>query len=494
MNNIKDFIDAQNKHISKGEIDNELSKPIPLDENGRKPMRFPVESLGQELFDFTMKVEELTQAPITMCAQSVLAAVGLAVQPYANVHVGSRRFPCSTFFLTIGVSGERKSSVDRIVSEPIREYERKLDDRHDIELKQYEAEKERYTCANKKDKQFMVNPTKPLDAIMLVQEPTYEGLIRLYETGQPSMGLFSDEGGRFISGHGMNTDNKIKTLAGLCELWDGNPISRVRAGEGAKKLWGRRLSFHLMMQPHIANSVLSDSAIIDQGFLWRCLIAYPESNIGNREYKDENIFITSEYQAYYKRMANILHTPLPLYPNKQNELNCPTLILDDRAKELMIDFYKEVEGQQVEKGLYKEISGFASKAVEHASRLAAVLSLYENINSKIIDHYKMWDGIKIVKFYLYEMNRLFNDKVDIFKMSDKEQKTLAKKLLNWIGTYLAAKKSSIITMREMIRLGPYKLRNKEILLKLLEILQDYEWIESTGSTSSWKVRVEYINQ
>jgi hypothetical protein len=37
--------------------------------------------------------------------------------------------------------------------------------------------------------------------------------------GQPSLGLFSAEGGQFIGGHGMNEDNKLKTAAGLSCAW-----------------------------------------------------------------------------------------------------------------------------------------------------------------------------------------------------------------------------------------------------------------------------------
>ena len=52
-------------------------------------------------------------------------------------------------------------------------------------------------------------------------EPTFEGLTRLLAGGQPSMGIFSGEGGQFLGGHGMNQDNKLKTAAAMSGLWDG---------------------------------------------------------------------------------------------------------------------------------------------------------------------------------------------------------------------------------------------------------------------------------
>ena len=41
-------------------------------------------------------------------------------------------------------------------------------------------------------------PLPPLKPILTTEEPTYEGLVKLLLVGQPSMGLFSDEGGRFL--------------------------------------------------------------------------------------------------------------------------------------------------------------------------------------------------------------------------------------------------------------------------------------------------------
>lgn len=54
-------------------------------------------------------------------------------------------------------------------------------------------------------------PIAPLHPLTLVEEPTYEGIVKYLDIGQPSIGLFSDEGGRFFGGHAMSRDNQIKT-------------------------------------------------------------------------------------------------------------------------------------------------------------------------------------------------------------------------------------------------------------------------------------------
>jgi len=40
------------------------------------------------------------------------------------------------------------------------------------------------------------------------------------------MGIFSDEGGRFIGGHALREAEQLKTASGLSKLWDGAPVTR----------------------------------------------------------------------------------------------------------------------------------------------------------------------------------------------------------------------------------------------------------------------------
>ena len=67
-----------------------------------------------------MGVHLLTQAPLALCGQSVLAAAALAVQAHHDVLLpGGGRKPLTQLFVSIAESGERKSSVDRAALRPI---------------------------------------------------------------------------------------------------------------------------------------------------------------------------------------------------------------------------------------------------------------------------------------------------------------------------------------------------------------------------------------
>src|SRR5690606_24961431 len=125
-------------------------------------------------------------------------------------------------------------------------------------------------------------PRPPLYPKLTVQEPTLEGLLKLYQTGRPALGLFSDEAGGFIGGHAMNSDNRLKTIAGLSQLWNGDTLDRIRSAAGASDYPGRRLAVHLMAQPVAARPLMADPQASGQGFLARFLITEPPSAIGAR--------------------------------------------------------------------------------------------------------------------------------------------------------------------------------------------------------------------
>jgi hypothetical protein len=186
-------------------------------------------------------------------------------------------------------------------------------------------------------------PVPPLDPMLTCPEPTFEGLCKLFATDRPSLGIFATEGGQFIGGHGMSEDNKLKTAAGLSDLWDGKPIRRVRSGDGAIILPGRRVSVHLMAQPAVADILFRDRLLIEQGILSRLLVTAPDAAAGSRLWRDERPGTDPDIKRYGARLLDILEAPLPLRAGTANELEPRRLPLSSAARKLWIKFADHVE-------------------------------------------------------------------------------------------------------------------------------------------------------
>ena len=185
-------------------------------------------------------------------------------------------------------------------------------------------------------------PEEPLDTMLLVPEPTYEGLVKLLARGRGSLGLFTDEGGLFIGGHGMTAEAKLRTVSGLSDAWDGKPIKRIRVSEKSLSLRGRRLSMHLMAQPSVADILLTDPLINGQGLLSRILIAAPASTMGSRAGAKGSPAGEAALNAYDGCLERLLEQP---WPGTRGELSPRQLPLSAEATELWQSFADAVENR-----------------------------------------------------------------------------------------------------------------------------------------------------
>lgn len=453
--------------------------PLPLFRELAASSKYPIESLGEILHPSVSVLHEAIQAPVALIGQSLLAAVSLAVQGHANVQIDNRTYPTSLYLLTIGASGERKSAVDREALFAHREYEYQRQVEYKQHLGSYLNAKQIYEAqqkiivnspkTNRSEKEQLIlqlgpAPVAPFSQDLLIEEPTYEGLVKVLQMGRPSVGLFSDEGGRMIGGHGMSNDNLLKTITGLSGLWDGTPISRARAGEGTVKLYGKRLALHLMVQPGVANLLLGNSTIADQGLLARCLISFPESTVGARRYKAVDLRSNPAMKKYWDVVKSILCRPLPMASDK-NELFVRTILLAHDAHNAWVEFHNEVESQMSNDGKYFPIRGFASKAAEQAIRISGVLTLLKDLDAKVVSKQQMQDSIELVRYYLSEFLRL--NGVSALN----PDLLLAKRLLEWCQAY------NEVYLSQIYQYGPHGVREKSTAKRIAGILEQHYWLK-----------------
>src|SRR5215475_5980850 len=115
-------------------------KPSPLvGEIERAP--YPVDALPDVIRAAVTEVQAEVQAPAEMVASSALAVASLAAQSMADV-ARSKTLPgpCSLYFLTVAESGDRKSTVDRLLCRAIREFQDQQRDASKITVASHTAD------------------------------------------------------------------------------------------------------------------------------------------------------------------------------------------------------------------------------------------------------------------------------------------------------------------------------------------------------------------
>lgn len=459
-------------------------RPRPLMRALPPALPFPVNALGTVLGNATKAIHDKVQAPLAIGGQSVLAAATLAVQGHADVELPTGHAkPASVFFITVADTGERKTACDDLALRPVRRREKALRETYDADLPSYTNDKLAWDKARedalKKNKGNRAAikaaldalgdpPPRPLEPLLTCQEPTFEGLCLLYSLGQPSLGIFANEGGQFIGGHGMNDENKLRTATALSGVWDGETIRRVRRGDGIITLHGKRLAIHLMVQPDVASIMLTDRLLASQGLLSRLLVSAPDPASGTRFWKESSPESDAVLKRYGARLLDILESPPPLAAGKVNELDPRRLPLSPEARALWIAFADHVERRIAPNGELEPIRGLANKLPEHAARLAAVLALVNDIHAVAITGEHMAAGIELAKHYAGEAMRLFGASrihADL---------VLAQKLLGWLHT---SWQEPLVSLPDIYQRSPIAaIRDKSKASAMTRILEEHGWL------------------
>ncbi|NLN92713.1 MAG: DUF3987 domain-containing protein [Candidatus Hydrogenedens sp.] len=437
---------------------------------------FPTDALGPELAGTVKQIAHCIGVTEAMTAQSILAGLSLVVQAHANVKIGSIEKPTSLYCLTIAESGSRKTTLDNFVLRPHREWEaRKLllyeeemaDYKH--ELRAYKKLADKATSGANKTREEIVDrlkelgrePEKPLAPYLIISNATTEALHYRLSEEMPYCGLFTSEGGTFIGGYSMNSDNVISTIAHFSELWDGAGGIRLRVEKGSSNTRGRRFAAHMMVQPDVAGDLVESELIQNQGFLARMLLIEDESLRGRRTVIDEDITTKPEYQQYCRRMEKLLDGP-PKTNDRGDELKVGTITASREAAALWWAYQQNIEQQLSPNGTLETIYPWANKAAEHGLRIAGNLAIYgdkENLFTErhgddiplTISEEVMARALCIADYYLKENLRFYESA----KISELQQD--AQKLLEFLHQKKAEKKGSF-TRSYIRQYGPYALR------------------------------------
>ncbi len=459
----------------------EASDPLPLFPPLPPALPYPINKLGV-LSPAAKAIVSKVQVPPSVAAQSCLAVAALAAQAHADVGLpfGQRR-PLSLYFATVIGSGDRKSTADNEASWPVAKRERDLREAYQHEIRDWKLSQAAWSAEKRKiendrkldyDKRRDLlarlgdEPQKPLAPFLTTGDLTLEGLTKNWTFAHPALGVFTAEGGTFTGGHGMSEENRLRTAAALSEVWDGKPIKRIRAQDGVSILPQRRLSLHVMIQPEAAATFLANPVLRDQGLLSRVLVAAPDSIAGTRFYREPEPSDSATLKAYGARILSVLEEPPTMAEGSTNELAPRALLLSADAAELWKQFFNQVEARSGPDMDLAPILDFASKAAEHAARIAGVLTIVNDVRASEIGLVAMENAVALATWYLEEAKRLQS-------ASRLDPKLLrASELLEW----MEARGSAEVFFRDIVNAGPSKFRTTAAANEALRILIEHNLV------------------
>lgn len=344
---------------------------------------FPLAALGP-LAPACEAIATAGQVQPAMAGQCLLGAASLLTQGLYNVETLAGNKPLSLYMLTLGDSGDGKSTAQGAALAPINEWQRRAARDYANDLRDFEA-------AKAKRKKGDAPPEPPSSPYRLVSDATVEGLRRDLDTGPCSQGIFSDEAAAILSGYGMSADHRSKTAGVFSKLWDQGHLSVSRAMGPRVERYGRRVAVHWLIQPMAAAEAIGDPLLSALGFWPRFLVAWPAPLPPRlaRPFNPETLPAVSEYWA---RCDALLAEQLP-----EDAGDCPAIPLTVGARELLGRAFErfEVEGRR---GSLRVVKPFALRATEQACRVAGVLSAFAG--QHVIEAQAARDALALVAYSL----------------------------------------------------------------------------------------------
>ena len=475
--------------------------PLPLRRPTPAPAPYPTGELPPVLRCAVEAIAERVRVPEAMAAGSVLSAAAFVTQAHVDVHLpgAEQRRPTSLYFLTIAESGDRKTTSDAEATVGVEARERELRANHPVEARAFRDRRDAWEktraeilgrkaagtpgqrLADREEKLASLPdpPEPPPDPQLRPDSPTLEGLCRLLHEGWPSIYLASSEGGQWIGGWSMNRDNRLRTVSGLSDLWGGQTITRTRGGDRGRErdaiqtLPGRRVSLHIMAQPSVATGLLEDELVWDQGFIARCLIAWPESLAGGRFWEPGELPPREPINAFSSHVLALLRRPMPFAFNdrgKRDGLAPRVLQFGPESRETLRRFHNAIEERIGPGGELAPVKGVAAKSLEQACRLAAVFAFLDDPDAREIAIEQTEAAVVVAQYYLLETLRI------------RERAAVPPDILqaDRLSCWLRSQNVEKVSLREILWRGPNQTRDREAAIRALRILEAHRHVVALG--------------
>lgn len=452
-------------------------QPLPLTPDVAEPRPYPIECLPSIMRNAAQAIAEHVQAPLALAGQCVIGAVTHLAQTRVNAwdKDNPNGIPVSLFLLTLGDSGDRKSSCRNLAFKTIDEREKFARTEH---AKEIAAIKERAGRLKGKSRdEFLEENPLPSDPRTQYSDATFEPIAGDFIRGLPAATWDTDEGGQVLGGHSMKSDARAAVLGGLTQAFDKGRFERTRSHgnlEGSGVAYHRRLSVHLMAQQITVAEALADPLLRGQGFLPRFLFCSPQSIAGTRQISraqlNRSAYRDRHLQAFWERCERIAGSPESVDP-ETGEVTPPVIGLSEDAKDAWIDFYNRTEREIGALGQYSDLAAFAGRAGELARRLATVFACFTGLRE--VDRNTMQNACTLVEYSLSEWRR-YTDGARVDPVTKDAAHFMA-----WVTDPQHFGQWRVFDKTKWGKSAPLKLRPAKLRDRILDVLTEHRYVLTT---------------
>ncbi len=452
---------------------------------------FPLAALGQEFQNVVAEIHKDSKAPIPSIVSAVLVAISLVCQ--GRIRIRKRPgliSPTSLWFIVVLGSGERKSSVMKIVFRAIEKFIAEQDEVHRQQMEEYANQLNAWkaeakgilTSIRKKseknedvdeerqrlDEHNQNKPKMPKRFKLIHEKMSPEALIKNLSESYPTTGIISDEAASVFSSRGLSD------MGTLNKGWDGSPISQELIEE-CRKVRDPCITMALYAQREIIDAFFKGKGALSRavGLLSRCYFVTPPEAAGSRFLAYSVPASPEVMDLFDNRCLEILRSHIG--ENGQELPEKIELFFSPEAQSHWEREHDNIESMMNPGGFFSNDKDFASKHADKIARLAALLHYFSGADGPISLE-TLVRSISISRWYAEEFVHNFA------KPNQLPQEQLdANQLLVWLANYIRTSGQSFIKKNDVRQDGPSQLRNKIRLNAALRLL----WQQGIASEAKY---------
>ncbi len=387
---------------------------------------YPIDAFPPVARNAIQELERNVQAPLSLISTAVLALLSATAQ--ANVKVklptGGEPKPTTLYTLVVAESGERKTTIDRLLFKHLYKRDELHEARYAAELDAYVVNQSIHasvtreltrkitqaTCEGKPvdeltaklHEHHKLKPVKPQSRRLIFQNASERSIMDALEGDGKSIALLGDEG-EFILRSPLFSQNGL-----LNKAWDGGPVVMDRANGLSLTARDTRMTVSIMAQSAVLQEFAQKrgKSARASGFYARVLVTWPSSTQGRRF----NYDVTQRWEA-----LGTLHA---LADELMGDNTITTSIepiiyeFDEDATREWLDYVNTVEFNIQPTGALRSIPDFASKAGEITARIAALLHHFGRCTGKMTRE-TLLCAMRVMDFYISEFLRLFSPQHEV---------------------------------------------------------------------------------
>jgi hypothetical protein len=367
---------------------------------------FPVDALPARVAAMVRATAEHTQTPPDLAAFSALGVLSTAALGTV-VDCGSWQEQAALYLLVVMPSGDRKSTVLRMIVAPLREIERKRQDTAAPEVREQRRRRDVLETRKKKlttqaaakdgnDRFEAENELREVDEELagigepelprlLMDDATPEGLATaLWRHG--SIGVLEAESALLDNLLGRYSEGN-PNLHLVCKAYQGESATIDRKSHDFRRLDCPRLATLFVVQPHVLEKLINHETARQQGFTARFAYIRPASRLGQRKIGTEPVplAVSEAWKHVVQRVA---------------ESKEATLRLSCGASALLTELQEQLEPRLGQGGDLAPIAEWAGRHHGRVARIAGLLHLCEHSREEPISEVTMAAAVRIGDYLL----------------------------------------------------------------------------------------------